>query len=144
MVSHWSLSDWKSPQVSSILVDLNNAVAWMLPTHPLISKFFSPCTNLFVTLPNGLMTTGIAVTFLFHSFFSSLARSTYLSLSLSFTLSQPEQQLFGRFSFLLIISRSGRLAEIMWSICILKFQRSLWCHSPRQILDCAYTACLHG
>ena len=43
------LSDSKSPQISrtllSILVDLNNAVVWMVSTRPLISKSFSPCIN---------------------------------------------------------------------------------------------------
>ena len=40
------LSNIKSPQVSwtllSILVDLNNAVVWMISTHPLISKSPNP------------------------------------------------------------------------------------------------------
>ena len=44
MVSHWSLSDDKSPQdsriVLSILGDLNNAVIYMVSTRPLISKSF--------------------------------------------------------------------------------------------------------
>ena len=47
MVSHWSLGDSKTPQVSrtllSILADLNNAVVWMVSTRPLISKFSCPC-----------------------------------------------------------------------------------------------------
>ena len=39
MVFHWSLSDSKSPQISStILADLNNAVVWTVSTCPLISK----------------------------------------------------------------------------------------------------------
>ena len=42
MVSHWSLSDDKSTQVSrtllSILADLNNAVAWTVFTRPIISN----------------------------------------------------------------------------------------------------------
>ena len=51
MVFHWCLSDNKFPQVSwtllSILTDLSNAVVWIVFTHPLISKYFSP----FVFLP---------------------------------------------------------------------------------------------
>ena len=42
MVSHWGLSDNKSPQVSrtllSILTDLNNVVMLMVSTSSLISK----------------------------------------------------------------------------------------------------------
>ena len=83
MVFPWSLSDSKSPQVSrtllSILADLNNAVVWMVSTHSLISKSSSPFTYPLVTVP--LLCSIV--------FFSSLARSRYLSLfslSLSFTL----------------------------------------------------------
>ena len=82
MVFNWSLSDSKSPQVSrtllSILADLDNAVVWMVSTCPLISKSSSPFTNPLVTIPSTPITTGITVTFMFHSFFSSLARSSLL------------------------------------------------------------------
>ena len=93
MVSNWSLSDSKSPQVSwtflCILTDLNNAVVWMVSNHPLISRSSSPCTNHLVTVPSAPITIGITTTFMIHNFFSSLARSRYLflfSLSCSFTL----------------------------------------------------------
>ena len=93
MVSHWSLSDCKSSQVSwtllSILADPNNAVVWMVSTRPLISKSYFPCTNLLVTVPRVPLTIGIIVTSLFHSLFSSLISSWYLSfftLSFNFTL----------------------------------------------------------
>ena len=91
MVSHWSLRDSKSPHVSRtllcILTDLNNAGVWMVSTRPLISKSSSPRTNPLVIVPRALITIGIIVTFMFHSFFSSLARSRYLSFfSLSFNL----------------------------------------------------------
>ena len=59
---------------------------------------------------------------MFHSFFNSLARSRYLSLfrhSFSFIL-----QILS-FFFLLIIIRSGLLAEIRWSVCISKSHRGL-------------------
>ena len=90
MVSHRSLSDSKSSQVFrtllSILADLNNAVVWIVSTRPLISKSFSPCTNSLVTVPRAQITISISVTFMFHSFFDSLARSKYLSFfSLSFS-----------------------------------------------------------
>ena len=84
MVFHCSLSDSKSPQVSrtllSILADLNNATVWMVSTHLLISKSFGPCAKPLVTVLSTPITIGITVTFMFHSFFSSLARSWYLSL----------------------------------------------------------------
>ena len=93
MVFHWSLSDSKSLQVSrtllGILANLNNTVIWMVSTCPLISKSSSFCTNPLVTVPSAPSTIGITVTFIFHSFFSSLARSWYLFLfllSFSFTL----------------------------------------------------------
>ena len=66
MVFHWRLSDIKSSQVSR--------------THLSI---------LAVTVPKAPITIGIIVTFMFHSFFNSLARSRYLSLfshSFSFIL----------------------------------------------------------
>ena len=80
MVSRWSLSDSKSPQVFrtllSILADLSNAVHWMVSTHPPISNSFKPLG----IVPSAPITIGITVTFMFHSFFSSLAKSKYLSL----------------------------------------------------------------
>ena len=49
MVSNWSLSDSKSPQVLrirlSILANLNNDALWIVSTRPLISKSSSPSTN---------------------------------------------------------------------------------------------------
>ena len=93
MVSHWSLRDSKSPQVSrtllSILADFNNAVVWMVSTCPLISKSSNPFINPLVTVQRAPITIGINVTFMFHSFFNSLARLRYLSffsLFFNFTL----------------------------------------------------------
>ena len=91
MVFFWSLSDSKSPQVSrtllSILAVLNNAV----PT----SNSPRPFNNHLVTVPKAPITIGKILTFMFHSFFNSLAKSTYLSFfSHSFILfcGQPGQQ----------------------------------------------------
>ena len=89
MVLHWSLSDSKSPQVSRIrlriLAVLSNAVVWIVSTRPPISKSSRPFNNPFVIVPNAQITIGTIVTFMFHSFFNSLARSKYLSFfSLSF------------------------------------------------------------
>ena len=89
MIFHWSLSDSKSPQVSrtrlSILAVLSNAVVWIVSTHPPISKSSRPFHNPLVIVPNAPITTGTIVTFMLHSFFSSLAWSRYLTFfSLSF------------------------------------------------------------
>ena len=135
MVFHRSLGDSKSPQVSktllSILPVLNNAVVWMVSSCPLTSKSSSPFSNPLVTVPNAPITICIIVTCMFHSFFNSLARSRYLSFfshSFSFILwsagtamSTILQVLF----FLLIIIKSGHLAEMRLSVCMSKSQRSL-------------------
>ena len=89
MVLHWSLSDCKSPQVSRthlrILAVLSNAVVWVVSTRLPISKSSRPFNNPLVIVPNAPITIGTIVTFMFHSFFNSLARSRYLSFfSLSF------------------------------------------------------------
>ena len=83
MVFHWSLNDIKSLQDSktllSILADVNNSVVWMVTTRPPIFKSSSPLTKPFDIVPSTPITIGITVTFVLHSFFSSLARSTYVS-----------------------------------------------------------------
>ena len=69
----------------------------------------------------------------FHvpQFFKSLVSSKYLSLfsySFNFTLwsaGSTKSTILQVFSFLLIIIRSGRLAQIRWSVCISKLQSSL-------------------
>ena len=136
MVFHWSLSDSKSPQVSKtrlrILAVLSNAVVWIVPTCSPTSKSSRPFNNPLVIVPNALITIGTNVTFMFHSFFNSLARSRYLSfflLSFRFimlsagTAKSPILQIL--FFFLLVNMRSGLLAWISRSVYILKSHRSL-------------------
>ena len=76
----------KSPGlVSGFWPLLSNAVVWIVSTRPPTSKSSRPFNNPLVIVPNAPITTGTIVTFMFHSFFSSLARSRFLSLfSLSF------------------------------------------------------------
>ena len=78
---HWSLSDSKSPQVSrtllSILTNHINVVVWMVFTRPFIFKSSCHFINPLVTVSRVPIIIGISVTFMFHSFFSSLARSWY-------------------------------------------------------------------
>ena len=80
---YWNLSDSKFPQVSrillSILAVLINAVVWMVSTRPPTFKSSSHFNNPLVTVPKAPITIGIIVTFMFHNFFNSLARSRYLS-----------------------------------------------------------------
>ena len=89
MVFHWSLSDSKSPQVSRtrlrILAVLRTAVVWIISTRPPTSKSSRAFNNPLVIVPKAPITIGTIITFMFHSFFNSLARSRYLSFfSLSF------------------------------------------------------------
>ena len=136
MVFHWSLSGSKSLQVSwtllSILAVLNNVVVWIVSTRPLISKSSSPFNNPLVTVPKAQITIGIIVTFMFHSFFNSLARSRYLSFfSFSFNFTQwsartAKSTILQVIFFLFIIISSGHLAEIRWSVSMSKFHRSSW------------------
>ena len=104
----------------------------MVSTRPLISKYSSPLINSSVSVPRAPITIGIIVTFMFHGFFNSLTRSSYLSffsLYFNFTLLSAETAksttFFSyRFFFLLILITSGHLAEIRWSACMSKSHRS--------------------
>ena len=83
MVFHWSLSDINSPLVSctvrSILAVFNNVVVWMVSTRPPTSKSSRLFNYPSDTVPRTPITIGTTDTFMFHSFFNSLARSRYLS-----------------------------------------------------------------
>ena len=86
----------------------------MISPRPLISKSSSPCINPLVTVPRALITLGIIVTFLFHSFVNSLARSRYLSFfSLSFNFTQwaarPVKSTICKFSFFFFLVDKIRL-----------------------------------
>ena len=133
MVFHWSLSDSKSPQISrtllSILAVLNNVIVWMVSTRPPTSKSSSPFNNPLVTVPKAPITIGIIVTYMFHSFFNSLARSRYLSFfshSFSFIVVSRDSKVNNfAISLFLFIIRFGLLVEIRWSVCMSESHRSL-------------------
>ena len=135
MVFHWSLSDSKSPQVSRtrlrILAVLSNAIGWILSTRPPTSKSSRSFINPLVIVPNAPITIGLIVTFMFHSFFNSLARSIYLfffSQSFWFILwsaGTAKSTILQVHFFLLIIIRSGLLAGIRWSVRMFEFHWSL-------------------
>ena len=136
MVFHLSPSDSKSLQVSRthlrILTVLSNAVIWIVSIRRPTSKSPRPFNNPLVIGPKAPITIGTIVTFMFHSFFNSLARSRYLSLFSHFfrfilwsagIANSTILQVFFFFFFLLIIIRSGLLARIRWSVCMLKSHR---------------------
>ena len=122
MVFHCSMSDSKSPQVSRtrlrILAVLSNAVFWIVSTRPPTSRSSRPFSNPLVIVPNAPITIGTIVTFMFHSFFNSLARSRYLSFfSLFFrfilwSTGTAKSTILQILSFWLIIIRSGLRAGI--------------------------------
>ena len=124
MVFHWSFSDSKSPQVSRtrlrILAVLSNAVVWIVSTRPPTSKSFRPFKNPLVIVPKAPITSGTIVTFMCYSFFSSLARSRYLSFfshSFRFMLwsaGTAKSTILQILFFLLIIIWSGLLAGIYY------------------------------
>ena len=76
------LKSWET--LLSILGDLNRFVVWMVSTHPPTAKSSSPFNNPLVIVPKASIMIDIIVTFMFHNFFNSLARSRYLSFSLYF------------------------------------------------------------
>ena len=116
IIFHWSLSNCKSPQVSRILLsiqaDLNNAYFQWSPLVPL-STSCNPLIKLLGIILSAPITIGIIVTFMFHSFFSSLARSTYLSQFIFFDFNSVflQDYLAGP-RFLFFITGSGFLSEI--------------------------------
>ena len=78
MVFHWTLH--------SILAVLNNVEVWTVSTHPPTSKSSGHFNNPLVSIPKAPITIEIRVTFMFHNFYKTLARSGYLSFfSLSFS-----------------------------------------------------------
>ena len=143
-------SDSKSPQVSKIvliiLANFNNAEVWIVSSRPLISKSSRPFINPLVTVLSASTKIGIAVSFLFHVFFNSLARSMYLCFFFAFFQLYP------------VISRDSK---VNYSFCWLSQGLAAWrrlddpfdsqnsrevcaSHSPGRILSCAYTVCLYG
>ena len=111
MVFHRNLSDSKSHQVSktllSVLANLKKAVVCMVLDCPLIPDISSLLTKPLGIIPNAPI--GITATFIFHSVFSSLVKSKYLSLFyfLWFLLCGwlgRQSPLFGWFSFFFFVN----------------------------------------
>ena len=154
MVFYWSLWDSKFPKVSrtllSNLLDLNSAVVWIVCTRCLFSIAPSPFKDTLVIIPSTLVTIGITVIFMLHSFcffFNSLKRSRYLSLFLQFYS---------------MVCRDGKVKNsassvfsahyhIVWSSCrnymirfYFKISENFVSHFPGRILGRAYTISSHG
>ena len=132
MEFEWQQVSSSLPDFLRILAVLSNAVVWIVPTCPPTSKSSGPFNNPSVIVPKAPITIGTIVTFTFHSFFNSLARSSYLfffSHSFRFILwstrTAKSTILQILFFFLLIIIRSGLLGGIRWSVCMLKSYRRL-------------------
>ena len=136
MIFYWSLIDNKCPQIFWALLciqaDLNNAILWMITTCSLILKSLSPFTSPLRIVPSSWITISLTVTFMFHYYFSSLARSRYLSLffSLLFSLSGPpgrQSTLFGSFSFFCWLCQGLVDWEKSVIYLCLKIPEKFWC-----------------
>ena len=101
----------------------------MVSTRPPTSKSSSPFSNHLVTVPNAPITIGIIVTCMLHSFFQFPSKVEVLILLFTFfqfysVVSRDSKvDYFASspfFFFLLIIIKSGLLAGIRWSVCMLK------------------------
>ena len=135
MVFQGRLSDSKSPQVSgtllSILAVFNNAVVWMVSTRSPTSKSSRHFNKTLVTVPKAPITTGTIVTFSFHSFFQFSSKVVVLISLFTFfqfySVVSRDRKVnnWANVLFLLIITRTGLLAEIRGSVCISKSHRSL-------------------
>ena len=143
MVFHWILSESKSLQVPrtllSILAVLNKTVLSMVFGHPQIYNFTRPLSKPSDTVTCTRIIIGIIVTLMFHSCFSSLARSKYLSFlmpSLIFTMWSARTAKFPvkQVLYSIIIIRSGFLAGTCF---IPKSQRMLYV----SILKIVYGVC---
>ena len=132
------------------LAVLNNVVVCIVSTRPLISNSSCPFNNHLVTVPKAIITIGIIVTFMFHSFFNSLARSCYLSffsLSFHFTLwsvgiakSTILQAIFFFCWLLLGLVFWPRFGDpFVCQIPIGVYVSHVW-----QMVGCTYTICLNG
>ena len=113
----------KSPGLFSIFWPIS---IMMVSSRPVISKSSSSCTNSLVTVPRAPITIGIIVTLMLHSFFNSLAKVEILiPLFTFFQFHSMIRKVHNSASSFFIYIKSGRLAEIRGSVCMLKSQRSL-------------------
>ena len=154
MVFYWSLRDYISLQVSktvlSILAALINAVVWIVSTRPLIFKSPKTFTNHLGNVPKAPATVGITVTFMFHRFFNSLARSRYLSFfsfSFNFSLSSvgTAKSTILEDLFVCLLLECPIVCLRLGDAFVSQNHRRVYAsHSVGQILGCAYSVCSYG
>ena len=114
-----------------ILAALNNVAVLIVSTRSLISKFSNPLSKYLVTVSRTPTTIGITATFPLHNLLIPMrGQVTYPSFCFFqfYSVVSQESKVHNSaisLSFLLIIIRSGRLAEIRWSVSISKSQSSL-------------------
>ena len=120
----------KSPGLFSIFWP--SSIMLSFEWSSLVRQLSRPFSNPLITVPKAPITIGTIVTFMFHSFFNSLARSRYLSFFSHFfsfilwsarTVKSTLLQIL--FFLLLIIIKSGFLAENRRSVCMSKSHRNL-------------------
>ena len=125
MVFNLSLTFSKSLRLSrtllSILDNLNISLVWMVLILPLISSSSSLRSKLLGPFQLQLVSPSTSCSI----FFYSRARSKYFFAQVRQNVKIYKFVFFYSFFYFLIISRSGRLAEIKWSVCIWKSQKIL-------------------
>ena len=142
MVSRWSLSDSKSPQVSktllTILANRHNLVVWMVSTRPIISKSSNPCTNIFVSVSR------VTIIAMFRYLLSLITFFFKFTLWSARTAMSTIWRLILFLLLLLTIPRYVCLAETRWSVCISNHWEVSSFHSLGRILGCIITICSYG
>ena len=121
----------RSPGLYSIFWPVS--VVWIVSIRPPISNSSSPLTKPLGTVPSMPIIISITVPLIFHSLFflvfrqdpSSCLSFHFLWFALYGLLGQQNPP-YSKFSFFLIITRSGFLTGIRWFVCISKCQRILW------------------
>ena len=133
IVFYWSLGDSNSPQVHwtllSIWADFNNAAIWMVSNCSFISKSFSPFTNPIsialiticaISLIIGALAAPLSCSTVFVVLWLGLGSYLSFHFLLIYSVVYSVDYSVGSLFFLLTITRSGCLAKIRWSVCILK------------------------
>ena len=130
VVFHWSQGESKSPYISrtflSTLANLNNAVVWMVSIFRPISNSSRPSSKLLLNDDDSEpITVVIILTLMFHSRFSSLTRSKFSLFLIFSSVVHQDGNFTIRQVFLLwlIITKSGLLTGIRWSVCVSKSQK---------------------
>ena len=133
-----------SSTLLTILTDLKIAVVLMVSTRSVISMFSRTNTNPLVIGLRARITIGIILTFMFHSFFNSIARPRYLSFfshSFNFTLWSVGTT---KSAILKVLFFCWLLKDLMvWPRNGDPFA-CLYFEIPVLILCCAYTICSYG